>query len=156
MTRAWDSDDKIFVLVLMAAVISQTATNKNIVGTAANAAIGLFARTLNESSPKPQGRPVQAIRRSSALWAGAVAFFKAAASGIAKRDPAVQARKPSTLSFLHRSWHVPSPKPMTPAPKTWRIGFDRLPWPWKKRTRTSTLALPADPRLASALQPPRI
>jgi hypothetical protein len=157
MMRAWDSDDKFFVLVLAAAVICQTATNKNFVGATANATVALFAQTLNASAPGSQRKPVQTVRRSSPVWAGTVAFFKAAAAKIVARAPVkpVPARKSSTLSFVHRSWHTSPPKPKTAAPKPWRIGFDRVHWPWTRRTRTSTLSLPTDPRLAEAAESPR-
>jgi len=156
MASVWNPDDKLFVLVLMAAVISQTATSKNIVGATAKATLALFDRTVNQTAAVRQQKPVQAIHRLTPLWAATAAFFKATFAGVAKREPAAPARTSSTLSFLHRSWHASPQKPQTAAPKTWRIGFDRLHWPWKRRTRTSSLSLPTDPRIAAALQPPRI
>jgi hypothetical protein len=157
MARAWNPDDKIFVLVLMAAAISQTATSKNFVGATAKATMAFFERTANEPAAVRQRKPVpvQAIRRLSPLLAGTAAFFKATVAKIAKREPTAKPRTPSTVSFLHRSWHVSPQKPQTATSKTWRTGLDRLHWPWKKRTRTSALSLPTDPRIAGSLQPSR-
>lgn len=158
MARAWDSDDRYFVLVLLAAVISQTAMSKNVVGTTASSVAAFFSRTMSEPSRVQPRTPVQAIRRSNPVWAGTVAFFKGIATKVARREMArpVAARTTSTLSFLHRSWHASPQQPRTAAPKSWRIGLDRLHLPWKKRTRTSTLAQPTDPRVAASLQSPRI
>jgi hypothetical protein len=156
MARAWNPDDKLFILVLMAAVISQTATSKYIVGATAKATLALFDRPANEPAAVRQRRPVQAIHRLSPLWAGTAAFFKATVAGIAKREPAAPPRTASTVSFLHRSWHVSPKKPQTTAPKTWRIGLGRLHWPWKRWTSTSQLSLPTDPRVAATPQLPRI
>jgi hypothetical protein len=145
MWMAWDSDDKIFILVLVAALVGQTATHKNILGSTADATIGMFAR-LNESTAAPQRKPIPSIRRSSPMWAGTVAFFKAAATRFAKREHVTLRQTPK----------VPFQRQQSMSRRTWHIGVDRWSWPWKKRTtRTRPVPVPAGPRVAVAPQPPR-
>ena len=154
MTRAWDSDDKIFVLVLMAAVISQTATSKNIVGATAKATLAVFERTVTEPAAVRQRKPVQAIHRLNPLWAGTVAFFKATVTGVA--NVAGRAGTNVEHSFILAPIMARfAAEAADGSPQDLCIAFDRLRWPWKKRTRTSSLSLPTDPRVAATLQPPR-
>ena len=51
MPKWWDPDDQVFVLVLVAAVISQTYTHKNVLGATADATITLLATAPSEAKP---------------------------------------------------------------------------------------------------------
>lgn len=155
MSMAWDSDDKIFILVLVAAMVGQTATHKNLLDSTADATLGMFAR-LNQPTTAPKRTPIQPIRRSSPLWAGTVAFFKSAATRFAKHEHVVQRQTPKARSFVHRPFHLPFQRPQLTSPRTWHIGIDRWSWPWKKRTtRTSPVPVRVDRRVAAAPQPPQ-
>jgi hypothetical protein len=153
MSQAWDSDDKLFVFVLIAAVIGQTATHKNVLGSTAAATMGLFSRQhVVKAAPQPTRTPT--VRRSSSLWAGTVAFFKTAAATFSKRQHAQQSRTSNVRSLVKRSLHLSPLKPRVAPPRTWHIGFDRLSWPWKKKTTRSTPQPgPASPGFAVVVQP---
>ena len=157
MPKWWDPDDQVFVLVLVAAVISQTYTHKNVLGATADATITLLATAPSEAKPATV-RQVQApSRRTTTFWASTAAFIKTAALGVAKFVPSASRRTSKAQPVVRRSRHLPLPRPIITAPSSWRVAVDRLSRPWRRRSvNSSPVPVRGDTNFVPAPPPPQL